>query len=72
MFQKEGSISPMLQVGPSGIFIYVSEKVIPEISSDDATLEQARNYLIYTSSMMRMNGINSDLIEAGMPVTAEQ
>jgi peptidyl-prolyl cis-trans isomerase D len=71
MFQEEGSISPMLQVGPAGIFIYVSEKVIPEISPDDTSLEQTRNHLIYTSSMIRMNGINSDLVEAGMPVTAE-
>ena len=67
---KAGQITPMLQTGASGMIVYVAERAVPEISSDDATLQQASSFLKYNSSMLRMNALASELVERGMP--AEQ
>lgn len=64
---KTGSVSPMLQVGPSGLFVYVADRDIPELTDDDATLQQATNFLKYNSTMVRMNALVSELVERGMP-----
>lgn len=52
------------------MIVYVAERAVPEISSDDATLQQASSFLKYNSSMLRMNALASELVERGMP--AEQ
>lgn len=67
---KAGQVSPMLQTGASGMIVYVAERTVPEIPSDDATLQQANSFLKYNSSMVRMNALASELVERGMP--AEQ
>jgi peptidyl-prolyl cis-trans isomerase D len=67
---KTGTVSDMLQVGPSGLFVYVVDRKIPELETDDATLQQATRFLEYNSSMTRMNALSSELINRGMP--AEQ
>ncbi len=67
---KAGEVSPMLQTGASGMIVYVAKRAVPEIPSDDATLQQASNFLKYNSSMLRMNALASELVERGMP--AEQ
>ena len=67
---KAGELSSMLQTGPSGTFVYVAERIVPEIAADDTTLQQATNFLKYNSSMIRMNALAGELVERGMP--AEQ
>jgi len=67
---KAGEVTSMLQTGASGMIVYVAERTVPEIPSDDATLQQASSFLKYNSSMVRMNALASELVERGMP--AEQ
>ena len=65
---ETGAVSPMLQLGPSGLFVFVADREIPELSADDATLQQATGFLEYNSAMIRMNALASELVERGMPV----
>lgn len=69
---KTGAVSPMLQSGPSGIFVFLKEQEIPELASDDETLQQASNYLKYNGSMIRMNALSGELVNRGMPAAQKQ
>ncbi|CAI8363508.1 MAG: Uncharacterised protein [Opitutia bacterium UBA7350] len=64
---QEAELSPMLQTGSSGLFVYLAELEIPEITTEDSILQQATNFLKYNNSMIRMNGLASELVEHGIP-----
>ena len=66
---EAGELSPMLQTGSSGLFVYLAERDVPEINPEDATLQQATNFLKYNSTMIRMNALASELVERGMPAS---
>ena len=65
-----GELSPMLTSGPSGIFVYVEDKVIPEIASDDEDLIQAEDYLARFAAFTAGGSYSSELVYRGLPEDA--
>lgn len=65
-----GELSPMLTSGPSGIFVYVEDKVIPEIASDDEDLTQAEDYLARFAAFTAGGSYSSELVYRGLPEDA--
>ena len=65
-----GELSPMLTSGPSGIFVYVENKVIPEIASDDEDLTQAEDYLARFAAFTAGGSYSSELVYRGLPEDA--
>jgi len=61
-----GEISPMLTNGAIGTFAYVEQKSIPEITSEDENLIQARNFLQRYASYVSSNALVSELIALGI------
>jgi hypothetical protein len=64
---ESGAVSPMLQSGGQGIFVYLSAKEVPEIAADDADYTRAQEFLQRYSSMTRMSSLMGELINAGSP-----
>ncbi|MGB0334023.1 MAG: hypothetical protein ACPGGN_01535 [Opitutales bacterium] len=71
---EAGELSSMLTSGPSGIFVYVKNKVIPEISNDDEDLTQAVDYLARFASFTTGGSYSNELVYRGLPadVIAEE
>ncbi len=63
---EAGEISPMLTSGPTGTFVYVEEKNVPEISADDENLVQARSFLQRYASYVSSNALVSELVARGI------
>jgi peptidyl-prolyl cis-trans isomerase D len=61
-----GEISPMLTSGSIGTLVYVEEKSIPEITSEDEQLVQARSFLHRYASYVSSNALVSELIARGI------
>lgn len=64
---ESGAVSPMLQSGGQGIFVYLSAKEVPGITADDADYTRAQEFLQRYSSMTRMSSLMGELINAGSP-----
>lgn len=64
---QSGEISPMLTSGGTGIFVYVENKELPEIASDDEDLTQAQEYLARFASYTSGSAFASELVFRGMP-----
>lgn len=63
---EAGELSPMLTSGPTGIFVYVEEKNVPEIAADDENLIQARSFLQRYASYVSSNALISELVARGI------
>ena len=61
-----GDISPMLTSGAIGTFVYVEEKSVPEITSEDENLVQARSFLQRYASYVSSNALVSELVARGI------
>jgi peptidyl-prolyl cis-trans isomerase D len=61
-----GEISPMLTSGAVGTFVYVEEKSVPEITSEDENLVQARSFLQRYASYVSSNALVSELVAYGI------
>jgi peptidyl-prolyl cis-trans isomerase D len=63
---EAGEISPMLTSGPTGTFVYVEEKNVPEISADDENFTQAQDFLKRYASYVSSNALVSELVARGI------
>jgi peptidyl-prolyl cis-trans isomerase D len=64
---KSGSISPMIQTGSVGTFIYLASKEIPEISDDNEDFTQARDFLSRYAAYLSANSLGGELVANGLP-----
>jgi peptidyl-prolyl cis-trans isomerase D len=62
---KAGEVSPMLTSGPSGIFVYVAEKSVPELSADDENFTQTQEFLKRYSSYVSSSALINELVNQG-------
>jgi hypothetical protein len=67
---EAGELSSMLTSGPSGIFVYVENKVIPEIFNGDEDLTQAVEYLARFASFTTAGSYSNELVYRGLPADA--
>ena len=63
---EAGDISPMLTSGPTGTFVYVEEKTVPEIAADDEDLTQAKSFLQRYASYVSSNALISEIVAKGI------
>ena len=63
---RPGELSPMLTIEDNGIFIYLEEKTVPEITEDNEKLIQAKNFLRQYSSFTSYNSIMNELVAKGL------
>lgn len=64
---QAGEISPMITAGQSGIFVNLTNKVVPEIPEDDADLTQAESFLARFSAFSSSNAYLNELVVRGLP-----
>lgn len=64
---QPGEISSMLSVGPTGIFVYLENKEVPEIAADDEDLTQAQDMLKRYSAYTSGASYSTELIIQGLP-----
>ncbi|MDQ8206122.1 hypothetical protein QEH52_01275 [Coraliomargarita sp. SDUM461003] len=69
---QAGEVSPMLTTGGSGIFVYVKEKTVPEIASDDEDLVQAEDYLARFAAYTSGAAFANELVFHGLPEESAQ
>lgn len=62
-----GEVSSMLTSGDAGIFVYVQEKEVPEIASDDEDLTQAQDYLARFAAYTSGATFANELVLRGLP-----
>ena len=62
-----GALSPMVtSPDQTGIFVYVSEKVVPEVNASDEDFVQAETRLKQWSKYLSGRALSSELIESGL------
>lgn len=64
---QAGDISPMITAGPSGIFVNLIDKEVPEIPEDDEDLTQAEDFLGRFSAFSSSNAYLNELVTRGLP-----
>jgi peptidyl-prolyl cis-trans isomerase D len=69
---EAGELSPMLTSGDTGIFVYVEEKTVPEIATDDENLAQAQSFLQRYASYVSSNALVSELVARGIESPVEE
>jgi peptidyl-prolyl cis-trans isomerase D len=67
---QAGDVSPMITSGGIGILVYVAEKNVPEIASDDEDLTQAADYLARFSAYTSASAYANELVFQGLPEDA--
>ena len=63
---QPGEISPMLTVEDRGMFVYLKEKTVPEITDENEKLIQAKDFLRQYSSFTSYNSILNELVASGL------
>lgn len=64
------TVSDMLNLNGLGTFIYVTEKTLPEIASDDESLLSTQAYLNYMGAQISSSSFVNELVARGMePIT---
>lgn len=63
----EGQISPMLNLGGTGTFVYVETKEVPELNEEDPDLAQTRNMLQRWASFTTRSDLTNELVLRGLP-----
>ena len=66
-----GEVSPMLTSGDIGVFVYIAEKLVPEIEADDETLTQAQDFLKRYATYVSSAALINELIASGIEIPAE-
>jgi peptidyl-prolyl cis-trans isomerase D len=66
-----GEVSPMLTSGDIGVFVYIEEKLVPEIEADDETLSQAQDFLKRYATYVSSAALINELIASGIEIPAE-
>ena len=70
---QSGDISPMLTSDGRGIFVYVANKTVPEIASDNEDLTQAEDFLARYAAYTSGSAFANELVFLGLPEdTAEE
>ena len=62
-----GDVSPMLTSDCTGIFVYLVNKNIPEIASDNEELKQAEDFLARYAAYSSGSSLANELVILGMP-----
>jgi len=62
---QASELSPMITIGDKGIFIYIDERIVPEIDPADKQLEQTSNFLQRYSSFISSNALLNELVANG-------
>ena len=69
---QAGDISPMLTSGGTGIFVYVANKTVPEIASDNEDLTQAEDFLARYAAYTSGSAFTNELVFLGLPEDAAE
>lgn len=70
---QSGDISPMLTSDGRGIFVYLANKTVPEIASDNENLTQAEDFLARYAAYTSGSAFTNELVFLGLPEdTAEE
>jgi peptidyl-prolyl cis-trans isomerase D len=70
---QSGDISPMLTSDGTGIFVYLANKTVPEIASDNEDLTQAEDFLARYAAYTSGSAFANELVFLGLPEdTAEE
>ncbi|MEE2988744.1 MAG: hypothetical protein VX372_04145 [Verrucomicrobiota bacterium] len=70
---QSGDISPMLTSDGRGIFVYLANKTVPEIASDNEDLTQAEDFLARYAAYTSGSAFTNELVFLGLPEeTAEE
>ena len=70
---QSGDISPMLTSDGRGIFVYLANKTVPEIASDNEDLTQAGDFLARYAAYTSGSAFTNELVFLGLPEdTAEE
>jgi hypothetical protein len=70
---QSGDISPMLTSDGRGIFVYLANKTVPEIASDNEDLTQAEDFLARYAAYTSGSALTNELVFLGLPEdTAEE
>jgi hypothetical protein len=64
---QAGEISPMLVSGDTGVFVYVEEKDVPEITADNESFTQAQSFLTRYAAYVSSSALVNELIARGAP-----
>ena len=70
---QSGDISPMLTSDGRGIFVYLANKTVPEIASDNEELTQTEDFLARYAAYTSGSAFTNELVFLGLPEdTAEE
>ena len=69
---QSGDISPMLTSDGRGIFVYVANKTVPEIASDNEDLTQAEDFLARYAAYTSGSAFANELVFLGLPKEAAE
>ena len=69
---QPGDISPMLTSDGTGIFVYLANKTVPEIASDNIDLRQAEDFLARYAAYTSGSAFTSELVFLGLPKEAAE
>ncbi|MFL2833294.1 MAG: hypothetical protein ACJ0BK_06755 [Coraliomargaritaceae bacterium] len=69
---QSGDISPMLTSDGTGIFVYVANKTVPEIASDNEDLTQAEDFLARYAAYTSGSALANELVFLGLPKEAAE
>ena len=70
---QPGNVSPMLTSDGIGIFVYLVNKTVPEIASDNEELKQAEDFLTRYAAYTSGSSFANELVFLGLPEeTAEE
>ena len=64
---QAGDISPMLTSDGIGIFVYLANKAVPEIASDNENLTQAEDFLARYAAYTSGSAFTNELVFLGLP-----
>lgn len=64
---QSGEVSPMLTSDGKGIFVYLANKTVPEIASDNEELKQAEDFLARYASYTSGSSFANELVYLGLP-----
>jgi hypothetical protein len=64
---QAGDVSPMLTSDGTGILVYLANKNIPEIASDNEELKQAEDFLARYAAYTSGSSFANELVILGLP-----
>ena len=64
---QSGEVSPMLTSDGTGIFVYLANKTVPEIASENEELKQAEDFLARYAAYTSGSSFANELVFLGLP-----